>query len=254
MPKPNMGALARSELLNIAFRERPRLVALVWSLAADAWVADRFFQDLLRFLLARRCELQNAEQVKSRSWEFLQERCARRLYEEAPRRSRLAFALGEMLDDELRTRSSRDIDDQSDALRICIDRLPRRSRLLIRLCYAEGKKAFDAARLLNRRPDRIYRDLQRTFERACGCQRKRVAMGRVPLGATATPKNQRLQRLIFRYLDDELVASDADHLNDVMEQNAEARNLFNDIRLYAALLHDLGRTSDHLAQTERPLP
>jgi RNA polymerase sigma-70 factor (ECF subfamily) len=254
MPKPNTRALTRSDLLDFAFQQRPRFIACAWSSLADILESESIYQELLHAILRPGHRFESPAQLKSWSWKVLQRRCARRVHHHDPRQTRFDAPLKQILDEDLRTRPTTEITDQSDALRICIDRLPHRNRLLVRLCYLEGKKALAAARLMNRRPDKIYHDLQQTFERATTCLAKRIAIGRLPLGATASPRNRHLQRLAFRYLDDELTTPDTIALGQALAADPDSRRLFNDIRLYGALLHELGRTFDHLARTERPLP
>lgn len=237
MREKNPVLLTRPEVLNSIFRERPKLLALGLGILGDSQASERVFQELLVALEQRPNRFSSEQELLDWAWDALRNRLLILLERGDGRQFALPNDLQDTLDADLRTRAHEDLKAQAEALEICLSDLPRWDRWVTHLYYTQHKGGLETARLINIKPDTLYRDLQRIYTGGTKCLLKRIAMGRNPLGHVGE-KNAEFERLVIRYLDDELTEDDTLQLWQALGEDPDRMHQFNDIRVYSSLLRD----------------
>ena len=91
-----------------------------------------------------------------------------------------------MLQEGLRERESDELDNRLDALHLCLEKLPGRTREVLDLRYGKGLKGTKVAEMMNRTVDAIYQVLSRAHHSLKGCIENQLAN----LGTRSTSDSQ----------------------------------------------------------------
>ena len=83
-------------------------------------------------------------------------------------------AILDLVDSELESRSVDDFHERADALHACLDNLTKNAREIIRLRFFEGLRATQVAEKLGRKPDAVYKALQRSYAAMAECIRQKL--------------------------------------------------------------------------------
>lgn len=227
--------LSRAEALSFVVEQRPKLLALAWSVLGSWQSAGSVFRELQAALDERHEQFADLSSLESWCWKAVRNRSHNLMLRRKPDALRLSKELAISVDDELRARDSSALANHAEALRLSLDALSKRAKWIVKLTYLEGKQGLEAARMLNLSPVAYYRELQRTYEALNRCLRRRVAMGSTAIQSAG---NGAFERLVFRYLDDEISTEGLVQLSNELRQNKTRGRQFNDIRLYSAILRD----------------
>lgn len=195
----------RSDILRILMPERTKQVALAWSILRDSAAAEDAYQDMLAKVFEKEQIFEGPRHLRDWSWKGLRNRwlivsvgaetsfgaenqigCSanvprmrNRCYELVRRQKfqtvLLDDAVLELVDGELEGRDAEGFDQQADALRDCLETLTQNAREIIRLRFFEGLRANQVAEKLSRKPDAVYKTLQRSYAALGECIRLKLA-------------------------------------------------------------------------------
>ena len=80
----------------------------------------------------------------------------------------------DLVDAELESRPTDESDARGDDLRLCMEKLTENARTTLRLRYFEGLRGDEVAARLGRKPDAIYKALQRAYATLQECIRRKL--------------------------------------------------------------------------------
>jgi RNA polymerase sigma-70 factor (ECF subfamily) len=147
-------------LVKTLLEARPRLVAGALAVVRNVHLAEDVFQEVLLRALRMRGSFSDAGGLLA--WARVS---ARNLGIDHVRRAgRLGEILSELALDALEARLEETGDAQRRrmaAMRACVEKLPEKSRALLRMRYDEGRKGGELARLLQRSEAAVYKALSR---------------------------------------------------------------------------------------------
>ena len=81
----------------------------------------------------------------------------------------------DLVDADLESRDTSDMPLRADALRRCLDGLSDTSRETIRMRYFEGLRGTQVAERLGRKPEAVYKALQRIYVTLAQCIQRKLA-------------------------------------------------------------------------------
>ena len=159
--------------------QRDRVSAAAWLVVRDAHTAEDIFQNVALKAMSKPICLETDGALLS--WAFITARregidwLRRRQHEP----SVLDAEILDLLEREWLSEPSRVADARLEALRLCLNSMPEKSRRLLRLRYFEGYACKDVANKLGAGLDAIYKRLSRMHLglKACIEQRLETAKG-----------------------------------------------------------------------------
>lgn len=163
-----------SDILCILMPERAKQVALAWSILRDAGQADDAYQDMLAKVFENESIFEGPNHLRDWSWKVLRNRCFELIRQQQYRPVLLDEAVLDLVDSELESRSVDDFDMRANALHACLDNLTQNAREIIRLRFFEGLRATQVAEKLGRKPDAVYKALQRSYAALAECIRQKL--------------------------------------------------------------------------------
>jgi RNA polymerase sigma-70 factor (ECF subfamily) len=173
-----MDSLTHNEILTILEPERKKQLALARSILRDAQLAEDVHQDMLIKVFKHAGTFDGPRHLRDWSWKVLRNRC----YEVIRRRKYQPVLLDpsvmELLDDELEGRDTEEVEQRSLALKSCLDGLTRNARNIVHLRFYEGLQGKEVATQLGRKPDAVYKALQRIYTTLGECIRRKLDTGR----------------------------------------------------------------------------
>ena len=233
-PQPQLGPV---EILGLLYGERPKLVAMAWSILAHEDQAERVFTELVSAVGESERPFSSMNQLSAWAWKAMRNRCLNLVQRGIYRENELSTAVGERVDQELAARPSSEIEECARALRSALRHLSARERWTVRLRYFKGISGAEVARFTGRDPEAIDAELLR-IHLALG---KRVRRSLPPELRPAGPSADReFQQMVLAHLEDQVTDEDLARLNDRMEGSEDRVREFNDLRLQASLLRDIG--------------
>lgn len=243
--------LAHASLLNYIYAERPKLLAMASSMLVRRQAAERVFNELVIALQDRGDCFSSVRELHTWAWEGLRNRCFNLVARGGVRRALFGEPLCDLLDWELAKRDTGDLTGWSETLRPCLGQLSPAYRWIVQLRYFDGRPGLEVARLTGRNPGAIYADLQRIYVQINDCVRKRAPIGMMLEGPSA---DREFQRLVLRYLDDELTPEMLERLSDILWRDQKRVQEFNDIRLHVSLLQEFAAQVTSIDQHEIIFP
>lgn len=171
--------LSDQDILRTLMKSRDRIAAAAWVVVRDAQAAEDIFQNVVLKAITKEVSFDADGAVLS--WAFITARregidwLRRRQHEP----SVLDAEILDLLEREWLSEPSRVADARLEALRLCLNSMPEKSRRLLRLRYFEGYACKDVANKLGAGLDAIYKRLSRMYLglKACIEQRLETAKG-----------------------------------------------------------------------------
>lgn len=165
----------RKDILSVLMPERTRQIALAWSILRESHLAEDAYQDMLIKVFANEAEFEGPKHLRDWSWKVLRNRCYELIRQRNNRAALLDKAVSDLIDSELETRDIAELDQQADALRACLERLTENARNIIQLRFHDGLSGKEVASRLGRKPDAIYKNLQRIYSTLGECIRRELS-------------------------------------------------------------------------------
>lgn len=162
-------------MLKILLPERTKQIGLAWSILNDAQLAEDAYQDMLAKVFENEAIFEGPRHLRDWSWKVLRNRCYELLRKRKSRAVLLDETALELVDAELESRGNELLIDQSNALRQCLGTLTENARQIVRLRFFEGMRGDQVADKLGRKPDAVYKALQRIYDSLGDCIRRRIA-------------------------------------------------------------------------------
>lgn len=162
-------AMIENEIVSIILKERIRLSAAMWTIVRDTHAVEDLLQELVLRAMDQRARFTDGEQVvawvrlaaRHRAIDYVRVRDGRaRILEEN---------VLELLARQLESQPDELLDSQIDALRCCVEKLPEKSRQLVKLRYSEGFSGAEIAERLKRTRDAVYQSLSRLHRSLRDC-------------------------------------------------------------------------------------
>ena len=167
----------RSEILSVLMPERTKQIALAWSILRNSHLSEDAYQDMLARVFENDDIFEGRQHLRDWSWKVLRNRCYDLIRQRKYQVTLLDESILNLVDAELECRETSDMSLRADALRNCIDGLSEKSRETIRMRYFEGLRGNQVAEKLGRKPETVYKALQRIYATLAQCiQRKLTAL------------------------------------------------------------------------------
>jgi len=157
--------------------ERTKQIALAWSILRNSHLSEDVYQDMLAKVFENDGIFEGPQHLSDWSWKVLRNRCYELIRQQKYQVTLLDESVLNLVDAELECRETSDMSLRADALRNCIDGLSEKSRETIRMRYFEGLRGNQVAEKLGRKPETVYKALQRIYVTLAQCiQRKLTAL------------------------------------------------------------------------------
>ena len=157
--------------------ERTKQIALAWSILRQSHLSEDAYQDMLARVFKNDGIFEGPQHLRDWSWKVLRNRCFELIRQRKYQVTLLDDSILDLVDAELECRDTSDMPQRADALHNCLDELSEKSRETIRLRYFEGLRGSQVAEKLGRKPEAVYKALQRSYVTLAQCiQRKLTAL------------------------------------------------------------------------------
>jgi RNA polymerase sigma-70 factor (ECF subfamily) len=162
-------ALSEKSILQQLMSQRDRISAAAWLIVRDAHIAEDIFQNVA--LKSMEKEVKFDSDGSLISWAFI---TARRQGIDWLRRQKnapvsLDQTILEIIEAEWANESLDRESGRNQALRDCLDELPKKSRQLLKLRYFDGQRCEEVASAFGTKLDAIYKRLSRLHNTLKGC-------------------------------------------------------------------------------------
>jgi RNA polymerase sigma-70 factor (ECF subfamily) len=174
-------AIEENVIVKTLLQERVRLSAGIWAVVRETHATEEIYQDVIVKALASRAKINDEKHLVA--WA---RRTGRNLAIDHLRRHRDRYVVLEettldLLQEGLRGRETDELDNRLDALHLCLDKLPSRTREVLDLRYGKGFQGTKVAGMMNRTVDAIYQVLSRAHHSLRDCIEKQLAtLGTMP--------------------------------------------------------------------------
>ena len=165
----------RSEILRVLMPERTKQIGLAWSILRQSQQSEDAYQDMLGKVFENDGILEGPQNLRDWSWKVLRNRCYELIRQRRYQVTLLDDSILDLVDAELERRDTSDMSLRADALRKCLDGLSEKSRETIRLRYFEGMRGKQVAERLGRKPEAVYKALQRICATLAECIERKLA-------------------------------------------------------------------------------
>ncbi len=167
--------MERSEILKALMPERTKQIALAWSILRQSHLAEDAYQDMLAKVFENRSIFEGPRHLRGWSWRVLRNRCYELIRQQKYQVALLEDSILDLVDAELEHRGAGGMSLRADALHDCLGELSERSRQTIRMRYFEGLRGKRVAEILGKKPDAVYKALQRIYVTLAQCIEKKLA-------------------------------------------------------------------------------
>ena len=158
-----MSFMDRSEILRVLMPERTKQIALAWSILRQSHLSEDAYQDMLGKVFENDGIFEGPQHLRDWSWKVLRNRCYELIRQQKYQVTLLDESILNLVDAEFERRDTIDMSRRANALRNCLDGLSDRSRETIRMRYFEGLRGKQVAEKLGRKPEAVYKALQRIY-------------------------------------------------------------------------------------------
>ncbi|MBQ12375.1 MAG: RNA polymerase subunit sigma-24 [Planctomyces sp.] len=165
----------RSEILRVLMPERTKQIALAWSILRQSHLSEDAYQDMLARVFENEGIFEGPQHLRDWSWKVLRNRCYELIRQRKYQVTLLDESILDLVDAELERRDTSDMPLRADALRNCLDGLSDKSRETIRMRYFEGLRGNQVAEKLGRKPEAVYKALQRIYVTLAQCIQRKLA-------------------------------------------------------------------------------
>lgn len=162
-------------MVGVLMPERTKQIALAWSILRDSQQAEDAYQDMLAKAFENEDTFEGPRHLRDWSWKVLRNRCYELIRKRKNRPALLGDTALELVDAELESRSTEGLDARTDALRLCMTHLTENARNVLELRFFEGLRGDQVAARLGRKPDAIYKSLQRAYATLQDCIRRKLS-------------------------------------------------------------------------------
>ena len=167
--------MERSEVLRILMPERTKQVALAWSILRQSHLSEDAYQDMLARVLENEAIFEGPQHLRDWSWKVLRNRCYEMIRQRKYQATLLEESILNLVDAELESRDTSDMPMRIDALHSCLKGLSEQSRDTIKLRYFDGLRGTQVAEKLGRKPETVYKSLQRIYASLSECIERKLA-------------------------------------------------------------------------------
>lgn len=161
--------LSQQEVLNVLLQERNRIFAFAWSIVRNVHTAEDVYQETMIKSMNHSKGFVNKAQLLGWARTVTRNRCFDIVYKEKNRRNILEDSVAELLQKDLDERDMEQEENDISILKQCIGSLTENSREIIKMRYFESMQAKKVAEILNRKPDAVYKSLQRIYQKLREC-------------------------------------------------------------------------------------
>ena len=155
--------------------ERTKQIALAWSILRQSHLSEDAYQDMLARVFENDGIFEGPQHLRDWSWKVLRNRCYELIRQQKYQVTLLDESILNLVDAELEGRDTTDMPLRADALRNCLDALSAKSRETIRMRYFEGLRGNQVAEKLGRKPEAVYKALQRIYTSLAQCIQRKLA-------------------------------------------------------------------------------
>ena len=150
-------------------QSRERISAAAWVVVRDAHVAEDIFQNTVLKAVTKDVEFE--AEAALLSWAFITARREGLDWVRKHRRESVGCdpEILALLEKDWQSEASAPAGERIDALRECIDRLPDKSKQLLRLRYFEGLSCGEISGQVNAKLDAVYKRLSRIHQSLRTC-------------------------------------------------------------------------------------
>jgi RNA polymerase sigma-70 factor (ECF subfamily) len=173
-----MESITQDKILGLLEPERKKQIALARSILRDAQLAEDVHQDMMIKVFEHAATFDGPRHLRDWSWKVLRNRCYEVIRQSKYRPVLLESSVLELVDGELENRDAEEVEQRFDALKTCLDGLTDNARKVVHLRFFEGLRGQDVAARLGRKPDAVYKALQRIYTSLGECIRRRLAAER----------------------------------------------------------------------------
>ena len=164
----------RNDIIGILMPERTKQIGFAWSILRETHFAEDAYQDMLTKVFENQDDFEGPKHLRDWSWKVLRNRCYELVRTNKTRRALLEDAVLDLVDSELESRDTDSHDERADALRACLDSLTDNARNIVQLRFFEGHPGNEVAKKLGRKPDAVYKNLQRIYSTLGECIRRKL--------------------------------------------------------------------------------
>lgn len=165
----------KNEILRVLMPERTKQIALAWSILRRSDLSEDAYQDMLARVFENDDIFEGPKHLRDWSWKVLRNRCYELVRQRKYQLRLLDESILDLVDEELESRNTIDEAQRAEALRHCLDELSETARRIIGMRYFEGLRGKQVAEKLGRKPETIYKSLQRIYAALNACIRKKLA-------------------------------------------------------------------------------
>ena len=165
----------RTEILIVLMPERTKQIALAWSILRQSHLSEDAYQDMLAKAFENKDIFEGPQHLRGWSWRVLRNRCFELIRQQKYQVALLDDSILDLVDAEFERRSTADMSLRADALQDCLEGLSENSRQTIQMRYFEGLRGKRVAEKLGRKPDAVYKALQRIYVTLAQCIQKKLA-------------------------------------------------------------------------------
>lgn len=161
--------LDQQKILNVLLTERNRMFTFAWSIVRNVHTAEDVFQEMMIKSINQTKGFESEGQLLSWARTVIRNRCFDIVYSEKNRRNLLEKSVVDLLQKDLESRDMEKEEKDISILKDCIGGLTANSREIIKLRYFSSMQAKKVAEHLNRKPDAVYKALQRIYQKLREC-------------------------------------------------------------------------------------
>ena len=170
-----MYGMERHEILRTLMPERTKQLALAWSILRQSDLSEDVYQDMFTKVFENEDLFEGPQHLLDWSWKVLRNRCYELIRQRKYQVTLLDESILNFVDAELECRDTSDMTLRADALRNCLDALSEKSRQTIQLRFFEGMRGKQVAEKLGRKPEAVYKNLQRIYVTLAQCIQQKMA-------------------------------------------------------------------------------
>lgn len=161
--------LNQQQILNTLMQERNRIFTFAWSIVKNVHTAEDVYQETMIKSMNQVKGFENEAQLLGWARTVTRNRCFDIVYKEKNRRNILQKSVADLLQKDLEERDMEKEEKDISVLKDCLGSLTENSREIVRLRYFKSMQAKKVAEHLDRKPDAVYKSLQRIYQKLRDC-------------------------------------------------------------------------------------
>jgi len=162
----------KKDILKCLMDDKPRLFAFAWSLIRDPHSSEDVFQDMIIKALSSENHFESTLHLKNWSRTVIRNQCFD-LIKKNKRKTHLSNDLIDKIEQDLDSRDMTHEETSHVHLSDCLNELTEQTREIIKLRYFNNLQALKVAEILDKKPDAIYKTLQRAYQTLKVCLQKK---------------------------------------------------------------------------------